>query len=185
MLLARFAFAFCVLLALAPRAAHAQSSTLAGVLFDAEMWSPILQQYEAYRIYVPPDYFVTGNERRYPTLYMLHGAGGNYTEWTDSYLPQQLDDMIVRGDIQPMIVVMPDGGSRTFWANWDEGPAWSDYVAYDVVAEIDSRYRTVRPRRAARLAACRWVAWARCRSRCVTRTSWRGRRAQPVDSARA
>jgi len=142
--LLRLACALCVLLSpLVPSAAHAQSAPLAGVLFDAEMWSPTLQQYETYRIYLPPDYFVADNERRYPTLYMLHGAGGNYTEWTDSYLPQQLDDMIVRGDVQPMIVVMPDVGSRTFWANWDEGPAWSDYVAYDVVAEMDSRYRTI------------------------------------------
>src|SRR6185312_1635938 len=110
--------------------------------FDVEMWAPTLQQYETYRIYLPPYYFETGNERRYPTLYMLHGAGGNYTEWSDSYLPQQVDDMILRGDVQPMIVVMPDGGTRTYWANWDEGPQWSDYVAYDIVVEVDSRFRT-------------------------------------------
>jgi S-formylglutathione hydrolase FrmB len=42
-----------------------------------------------------------------------------------------------------MIVVMPDGGDRTYWANWDEGPRWSDYVADDVVTEVDSRFRTI------------------------------------------
>jgi enterochelin esterase-like enzyme len=114
---------------------------MAGSMFDAEMWSPILQRQMTFRIYLPPDYFST-DDRRYPTLYMLHGAGGNYTEWSDSYLPQQLDDMIVQGATQPMIAVMPDGGSRTYWANWDTGPQWSDYVAYDVVSEIDSRFRT-------------------------------------------
>jgi enterochelin esterase-like enzyme len=131
------------LLVVLPGGAHAQQSTalLAGSLFDAEMWSPILQRQMTYRVYLPPDYFET-DYRRYPTLYMLHGAGGNYTEWSDSYLPQQLDQMIVLGLTQPMIVVLPDGGQRTYWANWDEGPQWSDYVAFDVVNEIDSRFRT-------------------------------------------
>src|SRR2546423_15183079 len=111
-------------------------------LFDAEMWSATLQQEMVYRVYLPPDYF-QNDERRYPTLYMLHGAGGNYTEWSDSFLPEQLDDMIGLQLVQPMIVVMPDGGSRTYWANWEEGPRWSDYVAYDVVNEIDGRFRTI------------------------------------------
>jgi enterochelin esterase-like enzyme len=137
-----------MVLVVVPRAAHAQpavlaqTSALAGTLFDTELWSPILQRQMTYRVYLPPDYFSTEEYRHYPTLYMLHGAGGNYTEWSDSLLPEQLDAMIVTGLVQPMIVVMPDGGERTYWANWDEGPQWSDYMAYDVVTEVDSRYRT-------------------------------------------
>jgi len=122
--------------------AHAQSTNLNGYLFDSEMWAPTLQQQMTFRIYLPPDYF-TNETRRYPTLYMLHGAGGNYTEWSDSFLPQQLDNMIELRIVQPMIVVMPEGGTRTYWANWDSGPQWSDYVAYDIVTEIDNRFRTV------------------------------------------
>jgi enterochelin esterase-like enzyme len=142
-MLARLFFSVAAVLLMLPGAAHAQSSTvLSGYMFDSQMWSPILQQEMTFRIYLPPDYF-RDEERRYPTLYMLHGAGGNYTEWSDSFLPEQLDDMIGIQLVQPMIVVMPDGGSRTFWANWDEGPRWSDYVAFDVVTAIDSRFRTV------------------------------------------
>src|SRR5689334_22027037 len=73
--------------------AHAQSTALNGYLFDAELWSPILGQEMTFRVYLPPDYY-SNTERRYPALYMLHGAGGNYTEWSDSFLPEQLDDMI-------------------------------------------------------------------------------------------
>src|SRR4051794_21372327 len=90
-------------------AAPARASTLAGTLFDTELYSPILAREMTFRVYLPPDYF-SNDQRRYPTLYMLHGAGGNYTEWSDSYLPDQIDDMIARGIVQPMIVVMPDGG---------------------------------------------------------------------------
>jgi enterochelin esterase-like enzyme len=75
---------------------------------------------------------------------MLHGNGGNYTEWTDSYLPEQADRMIAAGEIPPMIIVMPDDGEATYWANWSEGgPRWGDYVTEDVVSTIDQRYRTL------------------------------------------
>jgi enterochelin esterase-like enzyme len=38
---------------------------------------------------------------------------------------------------------MPDGGGRTYFANWDNGPRYSDYIARDVVGEIDLHYRTL------------------------------------------
>jgi S-formylglutathione hydrolase FrmB len=42
-----------------------------------------------------------------------------------------------------MIVVMPDDGESTYFANWDNGPRWGDYVTDDVVGTIDQRYRTL------------------------------------------
>jgi enterochelin esterase-like enzyme len=74
---------------------------------------------------------------------MLHGAGGNYTEWSDSFLPEQIDRLIAADQIQPLIVVMPDDGEATYFANWDNGPRWADYVTEDVVSTIDQRYRTL------------------------------------------
>jgi S-formylglutathione hydrolase FrmB len=42
-----------------------------------------------------------------------------------------------------MVVVMPDAKGRTYWAKWpDNGPRWADYLAIDVVREIDTHYRT-------------------------------------------
>ena len=118
------------------------SEPLVGFLLDDRLDSPTIGQSFAYRVYLPPDY-LTSPERRYPVLYMLHGAGGNYTEWSDSFLPEQVDRMIVADQIQPMIVVMPDDGESTYWANWDNGPRWGDYVTDDVVTTIDQRYRTL------------------------------------------
>jgi enterochelin esterase-like enzyme len=120
----------------------AASEPLRGYLLDERLWSPIIGQTFPYRIYLPPDYLASTN-KRYPVLYMLHGAGGNYSEWSDSFLPEQIDRMIVAGDIQPMIVVMPDDGESTYYANWDSGPRWGDYIAFDVVTTIDLRYRTL------------------------------------------
>jgi enterochelin esterase-like enzyme len=95
-----------------------------------------------YRVYLPPDY--ASGSQAYPVLYMLHGVGGNFTEWTTDHLPEAVDDLIQRGLIQPMVVVMPDASGRTYWANWpDNGLHWADYLAVDVVREIDSHFRTL------------------------------------------
>jgi enterochelin esterase-like enzyme len=115
---------------------------LVGMLRDDKLTSPIIGEDFTYRIYLPPDY-QTRPQRRYPVLYMLHGNGGNYTEWSDSYLPEQADRMMVAGQIPPFIIVMPDDGETTYWANWSDGPRWGDYVAEDVVSTIDQRYRTL------------------------------------------
>jgi enterochelin esterase-like enzyme len=120
----------------------AASEPLVGFLLDDRLESAIIGQSFAYRIYLPPDY-LTSPDRRYPVLYMLHGAGGNYTEWSDSFLPEQIDRLIVADQIQPLIVVMPDDGESTYYANWDNGPRWGDYVTDDVVSTIDQRYRTL------------------------------------------
>ncbi|MBV9893333.1 MAG: hypothetical protein JO020_04105 [Chloroflexi bacterium] len=118
------------------------SEPLQGFLMDDIFDSPIIGEAFKYRVYLPPDY-LSSPRRRYPVLYMLHGAGGNYTEWSDSFLPEQIDRMIVADEVQPMIVVMPDDGESTYWANWDNGPRWGDYVTEDVVGIIDQRYRTL------------------------------------------
>src|SRR5262245_55151565 len=119
------------------------SEPLAGMLLDDRLFSPIIGASFTYRIYLPPDY-LRATQRRYPVLYMLHGAGGNYTEWSDSYLPESADRMMVSGEIPSMIVVMPDDGGESYWANWSSnGPRWADYVIEDVVSFIDSNYRTL------------------------------------------
>ena len=120
----------------------AASEKLQGFLVDDLLASPIIGQTFPYRVYLPPDY-LQAPQRRYPVLYMLHGNGGNYTEWSDSFLPEQIDRLIVADQIQPMIVVMPDDGESTYFANWDNGPRWGDYIAEDVVSIMDQRYRTI------------------------------------------
>jgi enterochelin esterase-like enzyme len=118
------------------------SEPLQGFLLDDKLYSPIIGETFQYRVYLPPDYLQAA-QRHYPVLYMLHGNGGNYTEWSDSFLPEQIDRLIVANQIQPIIVVMPDDGEATYFANWDNGPRWGDYIADDVVATIDLRYRTL------------------------------------------
>jgi hypothetical protein len=53
-------------------------------------------------VYTPPNY---SPERKYPVLYLLHGIGGDETEWQRFATPDVLfDNLIADGKAVPMIV---------------------------------------------------------------------------------
>jgi enterochelin esterase family protein len=57
-------------------------------------------------VYTPPGY--EKGSARYPTLYLLHGAGGNENNWvTVGRANVILDNLIAEGKAVPMVVVMP------------------------------------------------------------------------------
>jgi enterochelin esterase-like enzyme len=58
-------------------------------------------------VYLPPGYSA---KHKYPVLYLLHGIGGDETEWLRAAEPNViLDNLIADGKAVPMIVVMPNG----------------------------------------------------------------------------
>lgn len=80
--------------------------TVAKVWYD----SPYLGMKRRATVYTPAGY-ETG-KRKYPVLYLLHGAGGDENAWTDlGRTAQILDNLIAQGKAEPMIVVMPNGNS--------------------------------------------------------------------------
>ena len=61
-------------------------------------------------VYTPPNYDA---EHTYPVLYLLHGIGGDETEWPRYASPEiMFDNLIADGKMKPMIVVMPNGRAR-------------------------------------------------------------------------
>lgn len=61
-------------------------------------------------VYTPPGYSAA---RKYPALYLLHGIGGDETEWARYAQPEVLlDNLIAEGRARPMIVVMPNGRAQ-------------------------------------------------------------------------
>ena len=60
------------------------------------------------QVYTPPGY--NQNRRGYPVLYLMHGGGGNDTDWTVNMRANYImDNLIAEHEVRPMIVVMPDG----------------------------------------------------------------------------
>src|SRR5581483_411297 len=101
-----------------------------------------------YYLYFPPDYDTSG--RSYPVLYLLHGASGDAAEWPVYGFIDMLDQAILAHDVEPFLVVLPQGDFG-YWMNHAEGGyRWGDYVTRDLVGHIDGTYRTLRrPRRRA------------------------------------
>jgi pimeloyl-ACP methyl ester carboxylesterase len=106
-------------------------------------------------VYLPDGYSQT--DRRYPTAYLIHGWGGDYTSFLGGAtyggsfsepltrrfsMATEADSLIAAGDLPPMILVFPNIANRT-------EPATSIPVASylaNVVALVDSSYRTIRDR---------------------------------------
>ncbi len=61
-------------------------------------------------VYTPPGYTP---EKKYPVLYLLHGIGGDETEWQRFAKPDVLlDNLIADGKAEPMLIVMPNGRAQ-------------------------------------------------------------------------
>lgn len=58
-----------------------------------------------YRIYLPPCYAENGEA--YPTLYLLHGLGGDDQQWLELGIADTADELIRSGQIDPLLIVMP------------------------------------------------------------------------------
>jgi acetyl esterase/lipase/enterochelin esterase-like enzyme len=96
-------------------------------------------------VYTPPEYSA---EKKYPVLYLLHGIGGDETEWQRFCSPNViLDNLIANGKATPMIVVMPNGraqkNDRPEGNIYAAAPAFAAFEAdllESVIPAIESRY---------------------------------------------
>lgn len=88
-------------------------------------------------VVVPRQYDAGPQDERYPVLYLLHGAGGDYSNW-----PQKanLEDKATQFGV---IIVCPDGqDSWYFDSPIDAKMQFETYLSQELIAYIDSHYRT-------------------------------------------
>jgi enterochelin esterase-like enzyme len=96
-------------------------------------------------VYTPPGY---SNDKKYPVLYLLHGIGGDETEWQRFASCDRLfDNLIADGKAVPMIVVMPNGraqkNDRPGRDPFGSAPAFAVFerdLLDDVIPAIESRF---------------------------------------------
>lgn len=113
---------------------------------DGVFHSAALDREMKYRILLPCGY-QTGGGRRFPVLYLLHGLYGDYLNWDTR---TNLERCAQRYEL---IVVMPDAGDSWYTNSaTDPKDKFEDYIAKDLVAEIDGKFRTLRSRRARAIA---------------------------------
>jgi len=96
-------------------------------------------------VYTPPGY---SDAKKYPVLYLLHGIGGDETEWQRFSSPNLiLDNLIADRKAVPMIVVMPNGraqkNDRAEGNVMASAPAFAVFerdLLEDVIPAIEGRY---------------------------------------------
>lgn len=126
-------FSFVLWLTLA---SAAQASSIVQGAFD----SALLERPFTYSVYVP-DGYQEQTARRYPVLYLLHGASGNEHSWARAGSVQAtLDGLIASGEVPPMLVVMP--ADPNFW--WADSHLESvrSALTEELLPHVDISWRT-------------------------------------------
>jgi len=114
----------------------------AAVLTDA-VFNAGMRKEVRVRVHLPANYDAA-RATPYPVLYLLHGGGGDWEDWTSSGNVRQIvDQSAFEG-----IVVMPEGGLTGFYSDWygltDGGfrPSWETFHVQQLVPWVDANFNT-------------------------------------------
>jgi S-formylglutathione hydrolase FrmB len=130
--------------AVAPPLTLPSPISLAGgtTVLPARFYSRALGKTTWYEVILPPGY--QESDRRYPVLYMLHGAAGGAGEWLEIGLHSAADTLWQERADGDFIIVLPEGDTFSYYLNHtNNGPRYGDYLSYDIVEEIDTNFRTL------------------------------------------
>ncbi|MBC8042063.1 MAG: esterase family protein [Rhizobacter sp.] len=95
-------------------------------------FAPSLSRTKSFVVILPAGY---SEAYRYPVLYLLHGFGGDHTNWTT------LTKISTYAEKHSIIIVMPDG-ENSWYVNsaTDAKQRFEDYLITDLPATIQRRY---------------------------------------------
>jgi len=96
-------------------------------------------------VYLPAGY---NGVKRFPVLYLLHGAESGYADWA---YPGEGDLLNTAKGFEG-VIVMPDMGSIGYYANWWNGgergdPAWENYFLDELIPQVEQRLKILPGRR--------------------------------------
>ncbi|MEZ5344806.1 MAG: alpha/beta hydrolase family protein [Pyrinomonadaceae bacterium] len=98
--------------------------------------SRVLKREMPYRIIFPADY-ERKPEKRYPVIYLIHGLGGNYKNWTD------LTKLSENSQNYDFLIAMPDGGNGWYSDSVTaQDDKYESYLINEFIPLIDKKFRT-------------------------------------------
>lgn len=119
-------------------ALHADGSIVERSL---EMPSAALGRPVRYSVYLPAGY--SGETRRYPVVYLLHGFGGDERSFfDDGDLQDVADELIATAKLPPSIIVTPSG-QKGWYVDNDVTGRWQTALLDDLIDGVDGKYRTI------------------------------------------
>jgi enterochelin esterase-like enzyme len=112
-------------------------SSTTGTVSHLEFHSPALGERRRYVAYLPPGHT---SGKRFPVLYLLHGALDWERTWLDKgALVDTVEGLRAAGAIGDLIVVMPSENGNMFRSD----TRVADYLARDVVGHVDYEFPTL------------------------------------------
>jgi enterochelin esterase-like enzyme len=88
-------------------------------------------------------------QKKYPVLYLLHGLTDTYRAWVDKgHLDKVADEMISKGEVCPMIIIMPNAGGPNTRVDWNgyfnmDGWAYHDFFYQELMPTFEKKYRII------------------------------------------
>jgi S-formylglutathione hydrolase FrmB len=123
---------------------------------DDAVASAALGRTMKYRVLLPDAY--DQSDERYRALYLLHGLTGDYMDWST-----RTDLAVIARGLQ-LVIVMPDGENAWYTNAADKGPRFEDYIADDLVKDVETKYRVIRSRYGRAIAGLSMGGTVRSRS---------------------
>jgi len=126
---------------------HRHKGVAAGKVHTLEYDSKSVGVKRKMVVYTPPGY---SKGSKYPVLYLMHGLGGDQTDWTKNDAAAILDNLLAHKKIVPMIVVMPDNRAAAHpRPNEDKHTEAQEYhhfdkdLLHDVIPFVESHYPVI------------------------------------------
>lgn len=90
-------------------------------------------------IVITPDNY-SNQKESFSVLYLLHGAGGDYTNWVTN-----VPSIKKYADTYNIIIVCPDGGETSWYFDSpiDNQMNYETYISKELIDAIDTKYNTV------------------------------------------
>jgi enterochelin esterase-like enzyme len=111
-----------------------------GQTVELSFFSARAQQTLPYRVYLPPCYAQT--QRRYPFVILLHGQGGDHRDWTAIGVQRSYERALRAGNVPPMILVMPSGGTLADENRFTESRSWAAVILEELLPAIERDFCT-------------------------------------------
>lgn len=127
-----------------------------GRVLTGNLDTPLLRLPLQFRVYLPPCYEEL-EERRFPVLYLFHGQSSSDDQWDRIGADETADRLIAKGEIPPLIIVMP----YDRYGGQPIETKFSQAITETLLPYIDKTYRTL-PDRAHRAVGglSRGAGWA-------------------------
>ncbi len=106
-----------------------------------EVYSPAMQKYLKTAVTTPSSY-QDGNQS-YPTLYLLHGGSGAFSDWLKkTTLPGLVQQM---AEEYELIIINPGVGPASYYFDSPllDSVQYETYITAELIPEIDKKYRTL------------------------------------------